>query len=311
MAAMGGNRWRAAASWLLRLLIACVVLVCIAVLVAGRETYWLTQAIVQKRTGCGVMDTLGGVRLAASVRRRSQALNEESRKLKRDPAGYVLWGTPLGEFWAPEKDDSLFFVLAELEHEPYATGRANVSRNDTVLDCGAHLGVYARQALQAGAKLVVAIEPGPRQIECLRRTFAAELAAGRVLIEPKGVWNKDGELDLYDTGDTAVQNVFGAPGLKSVKVPMITIDHLVTELGLKSVDFIKMDIEGAEPQALRGASATLRKFKPKLAIAAYHTPEDHIQISEVVLRENPTYHEVQIGCRVDVGATVPLTLMFY
>jgi hypothetical protein len=57
--------------------------------------------------------------------------------------------------------------------------------------CGAHIGVYIREALSLGAKLVVAVEPALENLECLRRNFATEIAAGRVIVYPKGVWDRE------------------------------------------------------------------------------------------------------------------------
>jgi hypothetical protein len=66
------------------------------------------------------------------------------------------------------------------------------------------------------------------------------------------------------------------------KLPLTTIDKIVAELKLPRVDLIKMDVEGAERQALKGAGATIRKFKPKLAIAAEHLPDDPVVIPQLV-----------------------------
>ena len=60
------------------------------------------------------------------------------------------------------------------------------------------MGLYAKTALASGAKLVVAIEPAPENIECLRRNLAQEIAAGRVIVYPKGVWDKDDTLALHN-----------------------------------------------------------------------------------------------------------------
>jgi FkbM family methyltransferase len=58
--------------------------------------------------------------------------------------------------------------------------------------------------------------------------------------------------------------------------------------------FIKMDIEGSELRALKGASHLIQRFKPKLAISAYHRASDLIELSEYVLSIRPDY---QVGLR--------------
>lgn len=68
----------------------------------------------------------------------------------------------------------------------------------------------------------------------------------------------------------------------------LCIDDLVRQEGLKSVDLIKMDIEGAEQDALRGAEQTLRRFRPKLAISIYHSMSDFAQIVHQI-------HEMDLG----------------
>jgi FkbM family methyltransferase len=71
-------------------------------------------------------------------------------------------------------------------------------------------------------------------------------------------------------------------GGKGPVVPLTTIDKLVDELRLPSVDFVKMDIEGAEMQALKGAVATVRRFHPRMAISVEHRPSDPDRILELV-----------------------------
>ena len=64
-----------------------------------------------------------------------------------------------------------------------------------------------------------------------------------------------------------------------------TIDNLI----LEKIDFIKMDIEGAEQDALQGASKTIQKHTPILAICIYHKAEDWYKIPQKVLTINPHY----------------------
>jgi FkbM family methyltransferase len=74
----------------------------------------------------------------------------------------------------------------------------------------------------------------------------------------------------------------------------ISIDDYVSKNNLSRVDFIKMDIEGAETLALEGAVETIRKFKPVLAIAIYHSMEDFINIPKWIMNLNLGY-ELFVG----------------
>lgn len=55
------------------------------------------------------------------------------------------------------------------------------------------------------------------------------------------------------------------------------------------ITFVKMDIEGAEYDALKGAAQIIKEQKPKLAISIYHTPNDIIKIPELLLELRPDY----------------------
>ena len=115
-----------------------------------------------------------------------------SRLLQKDPNGLVQWATPFGNYWIVGGNDFFLpFHLAEQEIGIYVHPDAAIRKGDIVVDCGANVGVFTRRALDAGAKLVVAIEPAPDNLECLRRNVADGLAAGRVIIVPKGVWDKE------------------------------------------------------------------------------------------------------------------------
>jgi len=63
----------------------------------------------------------------------------------------------------------------------------------------------------------------------------------------------------------------------------VCIDDIVNQKNIQKLDFIKMDIEGAEPMALEGAIKTIRRFKPKLAIAIYHSMDDFVNIPNWIL----------------------------
>jgi FkbM family methyltransferase len=230
--------------------------------------------------------------LRLQIRYKDQIL-AASKLLEKDPAGYHLWQTPRGRWWIPEGDDFMLpFNLAEQQRQIYGTGERAVKAGDIVLDCGANVGVFTRVALDQGARTVVAIEPAPENLESLRRNFRDEIAAGRVIIYPKGVWDKDDVLTLRrDPNNTAADSVvmLKDKNAASIQVPLTTIDKLVAELKLDRVDYVKMDIEGAETNALAGALQTLAKFHPRLSLASYHLPTDAQRIPEIVKQAWPQY----------------------
>jgi FkbM family methyltransferase len=182
-----------------------------------------------------------------------------------------------------------------------------------VLDCGANIGVFTRKALTAGARLVVAIEPTPLTLVALRRNFEREIAEGSVIVVPKGVWNRVDMLDLATGGEgNSVGNslVLGRNLKNKIKVPLTTIDLLAAELHLDRVDFIKMDIEGAEKQALTGATGVIRQFRPRMAIASEHLDDDFTAIPQTVRAIWPGYQMTPSSCRDHFSTVDPEVLLF-
>ncbi len=234
-----------------------------------------------------------------------------STKLQDDPKGYHLWDTPKGQFWVPQGSDYVLpYNLAEQERKIYGVGANGPRTGDIVLDCGANVGVTIREALNAGAQKVIGIEPGPENLECLRRNFPSEISSGRVVIYAKGVWDKEEVLTFRvdPTNSAADSFVLQREGAVNVeKVPVTTIDKLVSELKLPRVDYIKMDIEGSETRALEGARETLAKWKPRISVASYHEPEHPKRIPEIIRSARPDYQmqcgpcaETSTGIRPDV-----------
>jgi FkbM family methyltransferase len=235
------------------------------------------------RNACSVKQTIAGLQW---VERHTEILRsfEARSRIVEETNGLVLWDTPKGPYWIPKRDNPhILNELSEQENHLYGSGEWAVHAGDIVLDCGTNNGVFTQTALLAGARLVVAIDPAPDNIEALGRTFSKEIADGRVIVYPKGVWDKDDFLVLDNSASSLDDSVVMHEGKGSgLKVSLTTIDKLVAELKLPRVDFIKMDIEGAERQALAGARQTIAVHKPRLAIATEHLPDDPEQIPILV-----------------------------
>jgi FkbM family methyltransferase len=251
----------------------------------------------------------GGCSLAVSrsyqrnrIREAARRLEKKSKILKADGQGFELWGTPRGFFWVPSTMTSFLFILAEQEAMIYGSGEFRVRKGDIVLDCGANVGVFTSEALAAGAELVVAIEPVPGKVECLRRNFEAEIASGKVILFPKGIWHEEGvlEMSIYKNCvmDSFVLKDENWETLGVIKLPVTTLDRLVQELALPRVDFIKMDLEGAVRNALEGVQETLAKYRPRLAIATEDREDDYLVVPDLVRRAWPGYRFVCGSCHL-------------
>ncbi len=200
----------------------------------------------------------------------------------------------------------LGYLLAEHRWMIERTEAKSVRAGDIVLDCGAHIGVFTHTALKRGAAKVVAFEPEPVNRECLLRNFAAEIGSGRVVVIEKGVWSGDTRLELnLGVQNSGAASVVGNEGGGAVRVDVTTIDRIVSELRLPRVDFIKMDIEGAEREALAGAMQTLKKHRPRLMLDSYHRPDDMAVLPSIIRRAHPDYAMLCGPCEMQRGALVP------
>jgi FkbM family methyltransferase len=272
--------------------------------------------MVGRGTGCPLAKAVHTRASMDEREARRRVISSASRVVADDPAaGIDLWETDKGKFWLPKnQNDLLASLLAEQEENIYGSGEQAVHPGDIVLDCGAHVGVFTRVAVAAGAGLVVAIEPAPRNVECLRRNMAAEIASGRVLVVAEGVWDKEGTLPLHmdaSNSDGARLLSTDKPRAVTIEVPLTTIDLLVARLKLPRVDFIKMDIEGAEQKALAGAKSVISIYRPRMALCTYHTLSDPVVVP--MLARSAWYeYRVQCGpCQEQGLRIVPQTILFY
>ncbi len=241
------------------------------------------------RTGtCDLKHSFEGEAIVRLQEANFVELSAASRVIASD-AVYQKWNTPLGEYWMPKASgNALIYDLAEQKRNIYGN---RIHRGDIVLDCGANTGVFVRKALAAGASRVIAIDPGPESVECLRRNFTAEIAAGSVIVYPKGVWDKEDVLKLSVDPNNSARDSFVRPieNAQFIALPLTTIDRLVADLNLPRVDFIKMDIEGAEQKAIAGAAGTIQRFHPRMALCIYHLADDKIAIPRMVRALVPGY----------------------
>jgi FkbM family methyltransferase len=217
--------------------------------------------------------------------RRTEALVRTPRTQRDDLLGFLdeFDLTPLGAPITLEAHKLSIlntFILRQCEFRRGETS-ITASKGDVVVDAGACWGdttlYFAERVGDHG--LVIAYEFEPGNLAIFQRNLARnEQLAGRIRLVERAVWS-EGALTLPYASNSAGTHVSTDQEL-SRSVLSDTIDDLVKRERLSRVDFIKMDIEGAELEALKGARETILMHQPKLAISAYHHPDHIWQISK-------------------------------
>jgi FkbM family methyltransferase len=284
-------------------------------------------AITQKALGRDSPCPWGQLLAAPWALRRFEQLQLEMatavRPLESDAQfGITRYSTPTRSFWIPDSGrlmggaKLLAYVLAEQVWLGERAPERMVKAGDVVMDIGAHIGTFGDDALRRGVARVIMIEPDPVNQECIRRNFAEELASGRVVLVPEGAWSSESTLDFHvGVGNSGNGSFVVAESDSTVlKVPVRPVDQMVTRLGLAQLDFVKIDIEGAEREALAGARDTLRRFRPRIMLDAYHLPDDHEVLPRVIRAADAGYEAYCAACafgrHIEDRRLIPYSLFF-
>lgn len=146
----------------------------------------------------------------------------------------------------------------------------DIKPGDVVFDIGSAYGSYALTALASGAAFVACFNPNREENAVLLDSLNENgwAGIGKAHIHPGGVWSSRGFLrdtdqhfvgmwdasELDDKGQIALRDHFG----------VIPVDGCGIEPA--RLDWIKMDVEGAEVEVLKGAEQTIRRFKPRILV---------------------------------------------
>ncbi len=183
----------------------------------------------------------------------NHAVHLPTRYINYFPAGY-------------EKDNFDFLI-------------ASVKEGDTVLDVGAHIGLFAVIAskLTGPAGRVIAFEPAPATFALLQQTVKINKAVDIITPVQKAVGSEPGKTTFFISNSVAdnsnsLVSYLGDRPLSGIDIDITSIDTIVTEHQLSRISFVKIDVEGAEYDTLRGAATTLKTFRPNCIVAIHPTP---------------------------------------
>jgi FkbM family methyltransferase len=242
--------------------------------------------VVGPRTGRG----LAAVALRARSRTAAGRLEGVHRVASRPAPGAPALTRLPDEWWTaspPVQVRRLGLRLEldlrdNLQRALYATGtyepalvrflRDELRRGDVMVDVGAHVGVHALTAAarlrRLGGGAVVAFEPAHDSASKLRAAAARNRLQLTVVEVALGA--EPGTADLradpaYDAADAGVRSLHGR-GPRIQSVPLTTFDAWAAEAHLERLDLVKLDVEGAELEALRGMAGSLGRLRPRALV---------------------------------------------
>lgn len=177
-----------------------------------------------------------------------------------------------------ERQIHKFYTLPERQYfdEPFI----KLGEDEVFVDAGAYdLSTTLEFAKRcANFRRVYAFEPDKDNLDLCRQNKNGN---EKIQIVPYGTWSSKGELKFQALGNWSSK----IDDEGNQVIPVTTLDDVVKE----KVTYIKMDVEGAELETLKGAKCIIQRDKPTLAVCIYHKPEDMEELPLYIKSLVPEY----------------------
>ncbi|MBA7558929.1 hypothetical protein ES708_00540 [subsurface metagenome] len=186
--------------------------------------------------------------------------------------------------------DPVYLIISE--YEQYFHSMVKPEINDNIIDADAYTGDTAIKFcrnLKNKCK-IFSFEPEDTNYKCLLRNITNEDFKNNIIPLKAGLWRENTFLSFSTQTEKNVNSKsshISSDG--NVKVKVIILDSFVKENKIIP-SLIKLDIEGAEYEAIQGAIKTIQTFKPKLQICIYHNVEDLWRIPILIKKIDPNYY---------------------
>ena len=180
-----------------------------------------------------------------------------------------------------------------------------IKNGDVVLDIGANIGYYTLifAKLVGNSGKVFAFEPEPENFKILQKNIKINEYAN-VFLEQKAVSNNNEKLTLYISDKAGRHSIYKLKKyVKSIDIESVTIDNYLKKNNIEKINFVKIDVEGAELNVLQGIQNLLDKniillieFSPLYLISCGLEPFDLINFLEknnfkIYFAENEQFQE--------------------
>lgn len=172
-----------------------------------------------------------------------------------------------GIFWCGKKPDALSHSSEDYELEVQKI--LNI-KEGVFVDVGANIGHLSINVAKNPKTKIYSFEPEASNIKVFEKNISLNNLKNINIIK-KGLSDREGFFDFYVLGKNSGGNSLidlKKGGIK-VKIPVTTLDNFYKENKIKRLDFLKIDVEGAEIKVLNGAKETLKKFKPPIIFESW------------------------------------------
>ena len=142
---------------------------------------------------------------------------------------------------------------------------------DVVIDAGAYVGVITliMSKLVGERGKVISFEPDPLNYENLLENIKKHSLKNIIPIN-KGLMNKSGKMDFYSNRGVSSSYIKPDNYNNPIKIKTTTLDYELKKLRIHKINFLKVDVEGAEIDLLKGAEKTLKNNNVNISVASYH-----------------------------------------
>ena len=188
-----------------------------------------------------------------------------------------------------------------------------IKNNSIIIDAGANIGTFSVfAAYLAPQGRVYSFEPVTGTFQILKRN-AEDYP--QITCVNSGLGDEVSKKNIFVDSKITVASIFedspyyhgndGKEDRKTETASILTIDAFVVANDIPRIDFIKIDTEGYEAKILKGARETIKKWKPVIAMSAYHNPNDKEDLPQIMKEICPDYicelhqdHEEDFICYV-------------
>jgi FkbM family methyltransferase len=172
-----------------------------------------------------------------------------------------------------------------VQYNQYEHGDVQLAQDDVIIDAGAFIGdtaVFFHHKL-GGRCQIHSFELLDENLALLVHNLERNgVRDDQIVLNKLALTDRSGDEIVVNGGTAQSATSIFRKSSRGERVQTVSLDDYVMSLNLTRVDFIKMDIEGAEVPALKGARHTIAHFRPRLAICLYHKWDDVFTVPQAI-----------------------------